>query len=124
MKKHLLQIVFILLFISGSAYAQKYMPPPNNDTFKETVKGVTYVYAEGYVTVTNNSGHDLAVLTIQSEYNGEKSVNGIVFFEDIPAGGTQKQKVEFTLDSDESKVDYKTLKPELLVFSYLKAVRD
>ncbi|MCO4294473.1 hypothetical protein NF867_16545 [Solitalea sp. MAHUQ-68] len=123
MIKRLLQLLVCLLLMTVSAHAQKYLPPPNNETFKETVKGVSYTYLDGYITVINNSGHDLSVLTIMSEYNDDRKVNGIVFFEELAAGSTHKQKVEFTLDSDETKVDYKTLKPDLLIFSYLKAVR-
>ncbi|MCV9928852.1 hypothetical protein OIU83_14365 [Flavobacterium sp. LS1R49] len=64
------------------------------------------------------------VLNISADYSGYSDINGMVFFEDLAKGTTQKQKMEFSTFKDDKHIDYKTLKPELLTFSYFKAVRD
>lgn len=66
----------------------------------------------------------MQVLNISADYDEDSDINGLAFFEDIKKGTTQKQKMSFTTFKDDTPIDYKKLKPTLLSFSYLKAVRD
>lgn len=121
--KIILSIAVFIAFGISQTYAQKFSQPSNN-FMKETVNGVSYTYKDGYIILKNNSKYNLQVLNISADYAEDSDINGLVFFEDIKKGTTQKQKMSFTTFKDDTPIDYKKLKPTLLSFSYLKAVRD
>lgn len=121
--KIILSIAVFIAFGISQTYAQKFSQPSNN-FMKETVNGVSYTYKDGYIILKNNSKYNLQVLNISADYAEDSDINGLAFFEDIKKGTTQKQKMSFTTFKDDTPIDYKKLKPTLLSFSYLKAVRD
>lgn len=121
--KIIFSIAVFIAFGISQTYAQKFSQPSNN-FMKETVNGVSYTYKDGYIILKNNSKYNLQVLNISADYDEDSDINGLAFFEDIKKGTTQKQKMSFTTFKDETPIDYKKLKPTLLSFSYLKAVRD
>lgn len=121
--KIILSIAVFIAFGISQTYAQKFSQPSNN-FMKETVNGVSYIYKDGYIILKNNSKYNLQVLNISADYAEDSDINGLAFFEDIKKGTTQKQKMSFTTFKDDTPIDYKKLKPTLLSFSYLKAVRD
>lgn len=114
-------VVFIMLGLT-SGNAQKILQP-SNKYMKETVKGVSFTYKDGYIVIKNNSKYDLEVLNIYADYSENSDINGMAFFEDIEKGTTQKKKMNFSTFKDDKEIDYKKIKPELLIFSYFKAVR-
>jgi hypothetical protein len=121
--KIILSIAVFIAFGISQTYAQKFSQPSNN-FMKETVNGVSYTYKDGYIILKNNSKYNLQVLNISADYAEDSDINGLAFFEDIKKGTTQKQQMSFTTFKDDTPIDYKKLKPTLLSFSYLKAVRD
>lgn len=121
--KIIFSIAVFIAFGISQTYAQKFSQPSNN-FMKETVNGVSYTYKDGYIILKNNSKYNLQVLNISADYAEDSDINGLAFFEDIKKGTTQKQKMSFTTFKDDTPIDYKKLKPTLLSFSYLKAVRD
>lgn len=121
--KIILSIAVFIAFGISQTYAQKFSQPSNN-FMKETVNGVSYTYKDGYIILKNNSKYNLQVLNISADYAEDSDINGLAFFEDIKKGTTQKQQMSFTTFKDDTPIDYKKLKPRLLSFSYLKAVRD
>ncbi|KFF17580.1 hypothetical protein B0A62_10545 [Flavobacterium hydatis] len=104
------------------SYAQKYLQP-SNKYMKETVKGVSFTYKDGYIVIKNNSKYNLEVLNIYADYSENDDINGMAFFEDIKKGTTQKLKMNFSTFKNDKEIDYKKIKPELLILSYFKAVR-
>ncbi|MCV9928851.1 hypothetical protein OIU83_14360 [Flavobacterium sp. LS1R49] len=50
-------LAFIVLGLSPT-YAQKYLQP-SNKYMKESVKGVSVTYKDGYIIIKNNSKYDL-----------------------------------------------------------------
>ncbi|MET3019065.1 hypothetical protein [Flavobacterium hydatis] len=114
-------VTFIMLGLTPS-YAQKYLQP-SNKYMKETVKGVSFTYKDGYIVIKNNSKYNLEVLNIYADYSENDDINGMAFFEDIKKGTTQKLKMNFSTFKNDKEIDYKKIKPELLILSYFKAVR-
>ena len=121
--KIILSLVAFIAFGMSQAYAQKFSQP-SNKFMKETVNGVSYTYKDGYIILKNNSKYNLQDLNISADYTENSDINGLAFFEDVKKGTTQKQKMNFSTLKDDVAVDYKKLKPELLSFSDLKAVRN
>ncbi|WP_160714221.1 hypothetical protein [Chitinophaga solisilvae] len=118
-------IVLVSLMIAGStgSYAQTYKGPVStNATYLATIKGISFTYSKGTVTVKNNGAYNLAEIRIAITSETDKDLYGIALFEDgLNKGETLQQKVYFT--HDETEVPLKDIDEKKLVITIDKAVR-
>ncbi|WP_367868396.1 hypothetical protein [Pedobacter sp. WC2423] len=117
------------LFLTGiiSGYAQTYQPVTSkNKTYLATVKGLSYTYANGMVTLKNNGKYNLGTVSIIAHSKADSNLFGIALFEDgLERGSTHKAAVYFTkgLGKDSHDIPLKDIDQKKLVLSFDKATR-
>lgn len=125
MKKILLASFLLIAGISG--YAQTYRPlTSKNKTYLATVKGLSYTYKDGVVTLKNNGNYDLGTVSIIASSKVDKTLFGIALFEDgLEKGKTVKAAVYFTtgLGKDTHELSLSEIDQKNLVLSFDKATR-
>jgi hypothetical protein len=125
MKKILLASV--LLFAAASGYSQTYKPVTSkNKTYLATIKGVTYTYKNGVITLKNNGKYDLGTVTINAYSKVDSTLFGIALFEEgLERGKTFTADVYFTsgFGKDSHDLTLKQVDQRNLVFSFDKATR-
>jgi hypothetical protein len=125
MDKLLVAILFVFAGLSG--YAQTYLPVTSkNKTYLATVKGVTYTYKNGVITLKNNGKYDLGTVTINAISKVDSTLFGIALFEEgLDRGTTVQSDVYFTADlgKDSRDIPLKEIDQKNLVFSFDKATR-
>lgn len=117
----------IALGVGISVQAQTYKPVTSkNKTYLATVKGLTYTYKNGVVTLKNNGQYDLGTVSITATSKTDPNLFGIALFEDgLDKGSEVKSEVYFTtvkgvktIEIPLNKIDQKNL-----VFTFDKATR-
>ena len=125
MKKVVLSLVLVIAGISG--YAQTYQPViSKNKTYLATIRGLSYTYDNGMVTLKNNGRYNLGTVSIIAHSNTDSNLFGIALFEDgLGKGSTSKASVYFTegLGKDSHELSLKEIDQKQLVFSFDKAIR-
>lgn len=121
-------ILVLLLAIAGfSGYAQTYQGiASKNKTYLETLKGVSYTYKNGVVTLKNNGKYALGTVSIIASSKEDSTLFGIALFEDgLDRGTTAKADVYFTagMGSGVHEVSLKDIDQKNLVLSFDKAIR-
>lgn len=121
-------ILALLLAIAGfSGYAQTYQAiTSKNKTYLETLKGVSYTYRQGVVTLKNNGKYDLGTVSITVSSKVDSTLFGIALFEEgVERGATVKADVYFTsgLGGGVHDVSLKDIDQKNLVLSFDKATR-
>jgi hypothetical protein len=121
-------ILVLLLSIAGFAgYTQTYQViTSKNKTYLETLKGVSYTYKQGVVTLKNNGKYDLGTVSIIASSKVDSTLFGIALFEEgLEKGTTVKVDVYFTagLGSGVHEVSLKDIDQKNLVLSFDKATR-
>jgi len=120
-------IILIALGMSVSIYAQTYKPVTSkNKIYLATVKGLTYSYKNGVITLKNNGSYDLGTVSIIATSTTDPELFGIALFEEgLDKGSTTKAEVYFTtgtgaksIEIPLNKVDQKSL-----IFTFDKATR-
>lgn len=110
-----------------SLHAQTYQPVTSkNKTYLATVKGLTYTYKNGVVTLKNNGHYDLGTVSITATSKTDPNLFGIALFEDgLDRESEIKAEVYFTtvygaktIEIPLTKIDQKNL-----VFAFDKATR-
>ncbi|RBL88966.1 hypothetical protein [Chitinophaga flava] len=121
--------LFYALLLAASPLAarcQTYKAPTNqNQYYLATIKGLSYTYHNGVVTVKNNGLYNIAILRIAAVSSEDKELYGVALFEEgLDKGQTLKTNVYFTrgLDNDQ-EVPLKDINEKNLVFSIDKATR-
>lgn len=122
--------IFLGLFLSIagiSAYAQSYKPVTSkNKTYLATVKGLSYTYKDGIVTIKNNGNYNLGAVSIIASSKVDSTLFGIALFEDgLGKGKTVSGAVYFTggLGKDTHELALKQIDQKNLVLSFDKATR-
>ncbi|WP_212006078.1 hypothetical protein [Chitinophaga sp. HK235] len=109
-----------------AASCQTYKAPTSqNQYYLATIKGISYTYKNGVVTVKNNGLYNIGTLLISAVSTEDKELYGVaVFDEGFLKGETLKTTVYFTrgLDNDQ-EVPLKDINEKKLVFSIDKATR-
>ena len=125
MKKIVLSSFLFIASISG--YAQTYQPVTSkNKTYLATVKGLSYTYKNGVVTLKNNGKYNLGTVSIIAQSKVDSNLFGIALFEEgLEKGSINKASVYFTggLGKDSHEVPLKEIDQTKLVFSFDKATR-
>ncbi|RAJ22386.1 hypothetical protein [Pedobacter cryoconitis] len=125
MKKILLASLLLIAGISG--YAQSYQPVTSkNKTYLATVKGLSYTYKDGIVTLKNNGNYNLGTVSIIASSKADSTLFGIALFEDgLEKGKTVKAAVYFTagLGKNTHEVSLKDIDQKSLLLSFDKATR-
>lgn len=125
MNKILLTSFLLIAGISG--YAQTYQPVTSkNKTYLATVKGLSYTYKDGIVTLRNNGKYDLGTVSITASSKVDSTLFGIALFEDgLEKGKTVKSTVYFTagLGKGTHDLSLEQIDQKMLVFSFDKATR-
>lgn len=125
MKKILLVSLLSIAGISG--YAQTYQPVTSkNKTYLATVKGLSYTYKDGIVTLKNNGSYNLGTVSIIASSKVDSTLFGIALFEDgLDKGKTVKAAVYFTagLGKDSREIPLKEIDQKNLILSFDKATR-
>ncbi len=120
-------IAFLLFFIAYSVQAQIYKPVTSkNKTYLATVKGLSYSYKNGTVTLKNNGSYDLGTVSITASSTADTTLFGIALFEDgLSKGETATSAVYFTTGEgkDTHEIPLSKIDQKHLVFSFDKAVR-
>jgi hypothetical protein len=121
-------ILVLLLSIAGfTGYAQTYQGiTSKNKTYLETLKGVSYTYKQGAVTLKNNEKFDLGTVSITVSSKVDSTLFGIALFEEgLEKGSTVKADVYFTagLGSGVREISLKDIDQKNLVLSFDKANR-
>jgi hypothetical protein len=121
-------ILVLLLSIAGfTGYTQTYRAVTSkNKTYLETLKGVSYTYKQGAVTLKNNGKYDLGTVSIIFSSKVDSTLFGIALFEEgLEKGATVKADVYFTagLGSGVHEVSLKDIDQSNLVLSFDKATR-
>jgi len=121
-------ILASFLLISGlAAHAQTYQAVTSkNKTYLATVKGLSYTYKNGMVTLKNNGKYNLGTVSIIASSKTDASLFGIALFEEgLNKGQTQQASVYFTTGEgkDNHEVALTAIDQKNLVFSFDKAVR-
>jgi len=125
MKKLVLTSFLAIAGISG--YAQTYQSVTSkNNTYLATVKGLSYTYDNGVVTLKNNGRYNLGTVSIIAHSKADSDLFGIALFEEgLEKGSTNKASVYFT--TGQGKYSHEVLLKEIdqkkLVFSFDKATR-
>ncbi|WP_431291759.1 hypothetical protein [Pedobacter sp. P26] len=90
------KIIFVLLLAACgfSGYGQTYQPiTSKNKTYLETLKGVSYSYKQGVVTLKNNGNYALGTVSVIASSKVDSTLFGIALFEDgIEKGSLLKPK--------------------------------
>lgn len=125
MKKILLASLLLIAGISG--YAQTYQPVSSkNKTYLATVKGLSYTYKDGVVTLRNNGNYNLGTVSIVASSKVDSTLFGIALFEEgLEKGKTVKATVYFTagLGKDTREVSLIDIDQKNLILSFDKATR-
>lgn len=125
MKKIVLASFLVIAGISG--YAQTYKPVSSkNKTYLSTVKGLTYNYKDGIITLKNNGAYDLGTVSIIASSKVDSTLFGIALFEEgLKKGKTVKSSVYFTAGygKDTHELSLKEIDQKNLVLSFDKATR-
>lgn len=125
MKKILLASLLLIAGISG--YAQSYQPVTSkNKIYLATVKGLSYTYKDGIVTLKNNGNYNLGTVSIIASSKADSTLFGIALFEDgLEKGKTVKAAVYFTagLGKNTHEVSLKEIDQKSLLLSFDKATR-
>lgn len=125
MKRILLASFLLVAGISG--YAQTYQPfTSKNKTYLATVKGLSYTYKDGIITLKNNGKYDLGTVSIIASSKVDSTLFGIALFEDgLEKGKTVKASVYFTsgLGKDTHEVSVTKIDQKNLILSFDKATR-
>ncbi|KQS36308.1 hypothetical protein [Pedobacter sp. Leaf194] len=125
MKAFALTVSLFLFGVSG--FAQIYKPiVSTNKTYRETLKGVSYTYKDGVVTLKNNGKFDLGTVSIIAESKSDPSLFGIALFEDgVYRNKVYKMSVYFTSSAkkNDDEVPLKAIDQPNLIFSFDKATR-
>ncbi|WP_293303695.1 hypothetical protein [Pedobacter sp. UBA5917] len=121
------KIVLAFLLLTGglALHAQTYQPVTSkNKTYLETVKGLSYTYKNGIVTLKNNGKYNLGTVSIIASSKTDANLFGIALFEDgLEKGHTQQASVYFTTGKDNHEVALTAIDQKSLVLSFDKAVR-
>jgi len=123
------KIIFVsMLAACGfSGYAQTYQPiTSKNKTYLETLKGVSYTYKQGVVTLKNNGKYALGTVSVKASSKVDSTLFGIALFDDgVKKGETVKADVYFTtgLGKKVHEVPLKQVDQKNLVLSFDKATR-
>ncbi|MGQ7855635.1 hypothetical protein ACUN24_15495 [Pedobacter sp. WC2501] len=123
------KIIFVLLLAACgfSGYGQTYQRiTSKNKTYLETLKGVSYTYKQGIVTLKNNGNYALGTVSVVASSKVDSTLFGIALFEDgIEKGETAKADVYFTtgLGKKAHEVPLKQVDQKNLVLSFDKATR-
>ncbi|MFF5381050.1 hypothetical protein [Pedobacter suwonensis] len=119
--------VSVLAACGFSGYGQTYQPiTSKNKTYLETLKGVSYTYKQGVVTLKNNVKYALGTVSIKASSKVDSSLFGIALFEDgIEKGETVKADVYFTtgLGKNVHEMPLNQIDQKNLVLSFDKATR-
>lgn len=119
--------VSVLAACGFSGYGQTYQPiTSKNKTYLETLKGVSYTYKQGVVTLKNNGKYALGTVSIKASSKVDSSLFGIALFEDgIEKGETVKADVYFTtgLGKNVHEMPLNQIDQKKLVLSFDKATR-
>jgi len=119
--------VSVLSACGFSGYGQTYQPiTSKNKTYLETLKGVSYTYKQGVVTLKNNGRYALGTVSIKASSKVDSSLFGIALFEDgIDKGETVKADVYFTtgLGKNVHEMPLNQIDQKNLVLSFDKATR-
>ncbi|WP_293742960.1 hypothetical protein [uncultured Pedobacter sp.] len=119
--------VSVLAACGFSGYGQTYQPiTSKNKTYLETLKGVSYTYKQGVVTLKNNGKYALGTVSIKASSKVDSSLFGIALFEDgIEKGETVKADVYFTtgLGKNVHEMPLNQIDQKNLVLSFDKATR-
>jgi len=119
--------VSVLAACGFSGYGQTYQPiTSKNKTYLETLKGVSYTYKQGVVTLKNNGKYALGTVSIKASSKVDSSLFGIALFEDgIDKGATVKADVYFTtgLGKNVHEMPLNQIDQKNLVLSFDKATR-
>ncbi|QNK64826.1 hypothetical protein H7F33_10240 [Pedobacter sp. PAMC26386] len=125
MKKIVLASLLLIAGISG--YAQTYQRVNSkNKTYLATVKGLTYTYKDGIITLKNNGNYNLATVSIIASSKVDSTLFGIALFEEgLKIGKTDKATVYFTggHGKDTHELSLKQIDEKNLVLSFDKAAR-
>lgn len=117
----------LLLFAGISGYAQTYQPVTSkNKTYLATVKGLSYSYKNGVVTLRNNGKYDLGTVSIIASSKVDSTLFGIALFEEgLDRGKTVQSEVYFTsgIGKDSRDLSLKQIDQKKLVFSFDTATR-
>ncbi|MGN8056168.1 hypothetical protein ACTJKN_07840 [Pedobacter sp. 22163] len=121
-------ILVLLLAIAGlSGYTQTYQAiTSKNKTYLETLKGVSYTYKQGVVTLKNNGKYYLGTVSIIVSSKVDSTLFGIALFEEgLEKGATVKSDVYFTAGRGNGihEVLLKDIDQKNLVLSFDKATR-
>jgi len=121
-------ILVLLLAIAGfSGYTQTYQAiTSKNKTYLETLKGVSFTYKQGVVTLKNNGKYDLGTVSITVSSKVDSTLFGIALFEEgLEKGASVKATVYFTtgLGNDVREISLKDVDQKNLVLSFDKATR-
>lgn len=125
MKKIVLSSFLLIAAFSG--YAQTYQPVTSkNKTYLATVKGLSYTYKNGMVTLKNNGKYNLGTVSIIASSKTDPALFGIALFEDdISMGQTAKASVYFTTGkgNETHEIPLSEIDQKNLLFSFDKATR-
>ncbi|MBC9932184.1 hypothetical protein [Chitinophaga qingshengii] len=109
-----------------AAKCQTYLPiTSTNKTFLATVKGISYTYKNGVVTVKNNGQYNIGELRISATSTVDKELYGVALFEDgLDKGQTLTTTVYFTRGlNNDREIPLKQIDQKKLEFSLDKATR-
>lgn len=125
MKKIIL--VSLLAIACFSGYSQTYQGiTSKNKTYLETLKGVSYTYKQGVVTLKNNGRYDLGTVSIIVSSKVDSTLFGIALFEEgLEKGSAVKADVYFTTGRGNGvhEVSLKQIDQKNLVLCFDKATR-
>ncbi|MDO7744718.1 MAG: hypothetical protein MUP99_13115 [Pedobacter sp.] len=126
MKKILLASFLLIAAISG--YGQTYQAVTSkNKTYLATLKGLSYTYKDGIITINNNGKYNLGIVTINAYSKVDSTLFGIALFDDgLERGQTLKATVYFTsiVVENNRELSLKEIDQKNLVFSFDKAIRE
>lgn len=109
-----------------AAKCQTYLPiTSTNKIFLATVKGISYSYKNGIVTVKNNGQYNIGELRISATSTVDKELYGVALFEDgLDKGQTLTTTVYFTRGlNNDREIPLKQIDQKKLEFSLDKATR-
>jgi hypothetical protein len=119
--------IIVLLMTGVQAFAQTYRPVTSkNKTYLATVKGVSYSYKNGVVTLKNNGKYDLGTLSIIASSKVDSNLFGIALFEEgLEKGQTVEAEMYFTSGVGKTSHDLllKDVDHKNLILSFDKATR-
>lgn len=119
--------ILITLGMGISAQAQTYQAVTSkNKTYLATVKGLTYTYKNGIITLKNNGDYDLGTVSITATSKKDPNLFGIALFEDgLDKKSEVKADVYFTTGQGikTSEIPLNKIDQKSLVFTFDKATR-